>query len=97
MPTELNQTLCRRLIVAHLITTLPRPSVPVLMATTGWPRRTLQDILKGLPSWGIQIAFTEDGVRHNDGYYQILDWGPFQPAWIAAQLPQLCEAVELQL
>jgi len=67
------------------------------MQTTGWPRRTLQDIIKGLPSWGIGLRFEQDGVRHNDGYYRITAWGPFQPDWIARELPQLCQAVELAL
>lgn len=97
MSDELNPTFARRLIVAHLIATLDRPSVPAMMATTGWPRRTLQDIIKALPSWGISIQFIQDGVRNNDGYYQLLQWGPFSPQWIQQQFSALCAAVDLTL
>ncbi|WP_210396323.1 helix-turn-helix domain-containing protein [Motiliproteus sediminis] len=97
MTPDLNPTFCRRLLVAHLIDTLERPSVPTLMTVTGWPRRTLQDIIKALPGWGIEVTFVEDGVRHNDGYYRLSSWGAFRQEWISAQLDRLCKVVELRL
>ncbi len=93
--TNLNPTFARRLILAHLIETLQRPSVPALMDATGWPRRTIQDALKSLPEYGLQIAFVEEGVRHNDGYYRVTDWGPFDARWIAARWPALRQQMQL--
>ncbi len=26
--------------------------------------------------------FVQDGRRHNDGYYQLSDWGPFDSQWV---------------
>ncbi len=49
---------------------------------TGWPRRTIQDVLKALPGIGVELIFIQDGCRHNDGYYQLSDWGPFDIQWI---------------
>ncbi|WP_207061083.1 helix-turn-helix domain-containing protein [Motiliproteus sp. SC1-56] len=80
--TELNPTFCRRLLTAYLIATEDRPSVPSLMRLTGWPRRTLQDIIKALPGMGIELHFQQDGVRNNDGYYRIEQWGPINLQWI---------------
>ena len=102
MPTEspfakLNPTFCRRLIVAHLIDTLDRPSVPALMRVAGWPRGTLHDIIKALASWGINAEFIQDGVRNNDGYYRLSDWGAYNPSWVKQHWPAICSAVDLKL
>lgn len=80
--TNLNPTFARRLLVAQLIHSQPRPCVPELIRLTGWPRRTLQDIIKALPGLGLEVAFVQDGVRNNAGFYQLKDWGPFDPEWI---------------
>ncbi|OEF23987.1 helix-turn-helix domain-containing protein [Vibrio rumoiensis] len=74
---ELSPIFARRLYIALLIEHLERPNVPLLIECTGWPRRTIQDSLKALPLIGICLSFIQDGRRHNDGYYQVENWGPF--------------------
>ncbi len=91
-PCELNPTFCRRLLLSYWIDTLERPNIGTLIEHCGWPRRTLQDIIKALPGLGIEVEFVEDGVRHNDGYYRITSWGPIQRDWIEPHLKQLQQA-----
>lgn len=74
---QLSPVFARRLYIALLIQHSERPNVPKLIESTGWPRRTIQDVLKALPAIGINLSFIQDGRRHNDGYYCIKDWGPF--------------------
>lgn len=79
---KLNSTFARRLLISHLVVTIDRPSVPVLMAETGWPRRTIQDVIKAIPGMGVNIYFKQDGCRNNDGYYVIDHWGAIDPGWL---------------
>ncbi|CAM3748709.1 hypothetical protein VA7868_00627 [Vibrio aerogenes CECT 7868] len=79
---ELSPVFARRLYLAYLVESMERPNVPRLIEKTGWPRRTIQDVLKALPGIGIQLIFVQDGCRHNDGYYRLSDWGPFDSQWI---------------
>ncbi|AUI86696.1 hypothetical protein BS333_10015 [Vibrio azureus] len=79
---ELSPVFARRLYLALLVENLERPNVPKLIETTGWPRRTIQDVLKALPGIGIELTFIQDGRRHNDGYYQLSNWGPFDSQWV---------------
>lgn len=79
---ELSPVFARRLYLAYLVESLDRPNVPALIKKTGWPRRTIQDVLKALPALGIELMFIQDGIRHNDGYYKLSDWGPFDSQWI---------------
>lgn len=90
----LNSVFARRLYLCWLINHNERPNVPKLMALTGWPRRTLQDVLKALPAMGVELSFIQQGVRNNDGYYHITDWGPLDPQWIASHCSQLLQAIE---
>ncbi|SHI25070.1 helix-turn-helix domain-containing protein [Ferrimonas marina] len=90
---DLNPTFCRRALLLLAIEQLDRPSVPALMSHLGWPRRTIQDIIKALPGFGVSIAFIEDGVRHNDGYYQVSDWGGIDRQWAQQNLSQLQQAL----
>ena len=46
---RLNPVFARRLYLALLVESLERPNVPKLMEKTGWPRRTIQDVIKVLP------------------------------------------------
>lgn len=46
---ELSPVFARRLYLALLVENLERPNVPKLIEKTGWPRRTIQDVLKALP------------------------------------------------
>ncbi|MFT5721826.1 MAG: hypothetical protein ACI9W6_002142 [Motiliproteus sp.] len=94
---DLNPTFARRLIVAQLIHSQPRPCVPELMRLTGWPRRTLQDILKALPGLGVEVEFVQDGVRNNAGFYRLKSWGPLDPLWIEQHRHALYRLLELRL
>jgi len=92
----LNPTICRRLLITYLIEQLPKPNNPALEEVTGWPRRTVQDIIaKGLPGHGTQVVFVQEGVRNNDGYYRLESWGSIDRAWVHGNLPSICEALEL--
>lgn len=64
----INPVFARRLYLCWLISHSERPNVPRLMALTGWPRRTLQDVLKALPGMGVELQFVQQGVRNNDGF-----------------------------
>lgn len=90
---ELNPVFARRLYLCWLISQHPRPNVPVLMALTGWPRRTLQDVVKALPGLGVELSFIQQGVRNNDGYYQLSDWGPIDRDWVSARHQQILMAI----
>ena len=93
---ELNPVFARRLYLALLVEQLERPNVPKLMQVTGWPRRTIQDVLKALPGLGIELMFVQDGRRHNDGYYQLSDWGPFDRQWLLEKSAHIAQPFELE-
>ena len=76
----------RRLYVAWLIDSGAATSVPAIMDATGMPRRTAQDTLNALHELDIQCRF--EGANKN-GHYRILDWGPIDPAWLAAHREQI--------
>ncbi len=82
---ELSPVFARRLYLALLVESLERPNVPKLIEKTGWPRRTIQDVIKAMPGIGIELNFVQDGRRHNDGYYQLSAWGPFDSQWVTAR------------
>ncbi len=90
----LNPTFCRRLLLLLAIEELDRPSVPTLIGHLGWPRRTIQDILKALPGLGVQVHFIEDGVRHNDGYYEVRGWGGLNADWARQHKAELKAALD---
>ncbi|WP_193311971.1 helix-turn-helix domain-containing protein [Rouxiella sp. S1S-2] len=90
----LNSVFARRLYLCWLINNNERPNVPKLMALSGWPRRTLQDVLKALPGMGVELVFVQQGVRNNDGYYQLTHWGPLNAQWIDLHHDQLLTAIE---
>lgn len=92
---RLNPVFARRLYLALIVESIERPNVPKLMESTGWPRRTIQDIIKVLPRIGIQIVFVQDGSRHNDGYYRLLDWGPFDSQWIMDKKEDIAASIFL--
>ncbi|MCF2950844.1 helix-turn-helix domain-containing protein [Yersinia pestis subsp. pestis] len=79
---ELNPVFARRLYLSWLISSAEALNVPRLMTLTGWPRRTLQDVLKALPGLGVTLTFVQHGVRNNAGYYQLESWGPLNKRWI---------------
>lgn len=90
----LNSVFARRIYLCWLIYQYERPNVPRLMELTGWPRRTLQDVLKALPGMGIELHFIQQGIRNNDGYYQLADWGPFSVKWVEKHHEALLAAIE---
>ncbi len=94
---KLNPTICRRMLLAFLLETIPRPNNPALEQATGWPRRTIQDLIaKGLPGHGTEVEFVQQGVRHNDGYYVLKNWGSFDREWVLAHLSSICHTLGLE-
>jgi len=79
----------RKLYLAWLISQ-EKHSLSSLQALTGMPRRTLQDSLKSLSDLGIHCVFEQhSGERNNQGHYQLLDWGPIRPEWVAQHAEEL--------
>ncbi|MEW5248314.1 helix-turn-helix domain-containing protein [Microbulbifer sp. 2201CG32-9] len=94
LESQLNPTICRRMLIAYLIELLPKANNPALEEATGWPRRTVQDIIaKGLPGHGARVEFIQEGVRNNDGYYVLRDWGSFDRQWVREHLPAIRRAL----
>ncbi|MCW6624896.1 winged helix-turn-helix domain-containing protein [Yersinia ruckeri] len=91
---ELNPVFARRLYLCWLISVSDKPNVPRLMALTGWPRRTLQDVLKALPGLGVTLSFIQDGVRNNDGFYCLESWGALNKKWVLEQHQAILAAIE---
>jgi len=91
---ELSPVFARRLYLAYLVENTERPNVPKLIEKTGWPRRTVQDVLKALSGIGIELMFIQDGRRHNDGYYKLSDWGPFDSQWILDRRGDIESSIE---
>jgi hypothetical protein len=52
-------------------------------------------VLKALPGIGIELMFVQDGRRHNDGYYQLSDWGPFDSQWVLDRKKQIVASLDL--
>lgn len=90
---NLNSVFARRLYLCWLLDNEQKPNVPKLMEITGWPRRTLQDVLKALPGMGVELDFVQQGVRNNDGYYQLSNWGPLDRQWIELHREYLLDAI----
>jgi hypothetical protein len=72
----------RRLLVAYLTDT-DTNTVPKIMASTGMPRRTVQDTIKALEELDIECDFV--GAT-KDGAYQITSWGAIDKKWIKSHL-----------
>lgn len=92
---ELSPVFARRVYMALLLESLERPNVPKLIEKTGWPRRTIQDVLKALPGIGIELRFVQDGRRHNDGYYQLSSWGAIDSQWVISHRVEIESALGL--
>ncbi|MBY4678510.1 helix-turn-helix domain-containing protein [Marinobacterium arenosum] len=79
----------RKLYLSYLISQQAH-SLTSLQQLTGMPRRTIQDCLKDLGDIGVQCSFIQqEGGRHNAGHYQLDDWGPIRPAWVAQHLTEI--------
>lgn len=91
---ELNPVFARRLLLALLIEEMEHPNVPRLIVATGWPRRTIQDVIKAIAGLGIELTFVQEGRRHNDGYYILSNWGPFKREWLAERKDELLASLE---
>ncbi len=72
---------CRKLYVAFLIED-HQHNLQSLMEVTGMPRRTLQDCIADMADIFIDCHFVQNGVRNNDGYYRLFNWGPISKNWV---------------
>ena len=88
MTTKQRRAYCRKLYLAHLISS-ERHDLRSLESSTGMPRRTLQDTLADLSDIGIGCHFVQDGPKNHHGYYRIDAWGDHDPSWIAGHVGQL--------
>ncbi|PMG26909.1 hypothetical protein BCU94_04860 [Shewanella sp. 10N.286.52.C2] len=68
-----------------------------LQKQTQMPRRTLQDNIAAFTDIGIDVQFVQQGQRHNAGFYQLLDWGPINGAWVNSHFDKITLALELSL
>ena len=91
---ELSSVFARRLYLTLLLEESVRPNVPRLIKMTGWPRRTLQDVIKSLSALGVELVFVQEGSRHNDGYYCLKSWGPLNREWIEAHKEEIWASVK---
>ncbi|MBO1897765.1 helix-turn-helix domain-containing protein [Shewanella sp. BF02_Schw] len=76
----------RRLLVAYLIEQ-DINSVPKIMAATGFPRRTIQEIIVSLSDMDIIVEFV--GARKN-GHYVIHDWAGINRNWVSENMDMIC-------
>lgn len=94
--TKAQKAFFRKIYLAYLIDS-EQHSARSLMTLTGMPRRTIQDTLADLSDIGIEAQFVQrEGGRHNDGYYQLDDWGPIRRSWIERQLSQIEQSLALK-
>ncbi|CNI90112.1 MULTISPECIES: helix-turn-helix domain-containing protein [Yersinia] len=92
---ELNPVFARRLYLCWLISRGDDSlNVPRLMELTGWPRRTIQDVLKALPGLGVTLTFVQQGARNNAGFYQLEGWGPLNKRWVYDNHNLILAAIE---
>jgi hypothetical protein len=50
--------------------------------------------LKALPGLGVELQFVQQGVRNNDGFYQLANWGPLNKSWVNQHHQCLLAAIE---
>ncbi|PVZ63406.1 helix-turn-helix domain-containing protein [Pelagibaculum spongiae] len=90
-PSKTKTSYYRRLLVAHLIDTgINTP--PLILETTGMPRRTLQDTIKALAE--LDIECTDAGGTINRSY-SITSWGAINKGWIKNNLQKIKDVLEL--
>ena len=41
----------------------------------------------------IELMFIQDGRRHNDGYYRLSDWGPYDPEWVCSREDEIASTL----
>lgn len=85
-PSKTQTSFLRRLLVAFLIDT-GKNSVPLIMETTGMPRRTAQDTIKALNELEINVE------QFNRGEYRINSWGAVNRNWIKNNFLHVCSVL----
>ncbi|WP_447061178.1 helix-turn-helix domain-containing protein [Vibrio alginolyticus] len=85
-PSKTQTSFLRRLMVAYLIDT-GKNTVPLIIETTGMPRRTAQDTIKALNELEIEIE------QYNRGCYRILSWGAVDKNWIKNNFQHVCSVL----
>lgn len=85
-PSKTQTSFLRRLLVAFLIDT-GKNSVPLIMQTTGMPRRTAQDTIKALNELEINVE------QFNRGEYRINSWGAVNRNWIKNNFLHVCSVL----
>jgi hypothetical protein len=85
-------TFYRRLYVAYLID-MGIDTTPLLMDKTGMPKRTVQDVISSLAEMDIKCEF--QGAKKN-GFYVITDWAAIKKEWIAKNLINIVDVLDMQ-
>jgi hypothetical protein len=77
---------CKILVLVEFVTvhlkSAPQHNLQSLIEATGMPRRTLQDCIADMSDIFVDCHFVQNGVRNNDGYYQLSNWGPISKYWV---------------
>ena len=82
----------RRLLVAYLINT-GENSFSALMSKTGWHRRTLQQVIKTLPDYGLVVT-VEGNIKTRT--YAINQWGAINKQWIGENLAHVNQILNIK-
>ena len=83
-------TFFRRLYIAYLISSGIN-TVPAIMAKTGMPRRTAQEVVLSLSDLGIKCEF--QGANKTGGYV-ITDWAAIRKEWIDQNLQHIVDVLK---
>ncbi|WP_063664278.1 helix-turn-helix domain-containing protein [Aliivibrio fischeri] len=90
-PNRTQFSLCRRLLIAYLISQGVN-TTPKIQKSTGMPHRTIQDTIKSLSQIWIIVEFQGPTIT---GKYVLKDWGPISKSWIKLNLKLICDTLEL--
>lgn len=91
--SNIKKTFYRRLLVAHLIDTGTN-TVPMIITSTGMPKRTIQDTIMALGEIDIDCVFS--GATKN-GHYSIKNWGAINRDYIKTNLSIILNALDIDV
>lgn len=91
LPSKSKIAFYRRLYVTYLIDNQVN-TIPLIMAKTGMPRRTVQDTINSLSEMDIQCEF--QGATKN-GFYVISDWAAIKKSWTINNLQYIIDVLEM--
>lgn len=93
IPSRTRTAFYRRLLVAYLIDNGSN-TVPMLMESTGMPKRTIQDTITALSELDIECVFS--GATKN-GHYSIYGWGAINKKYVKDNLSAIANMCNVSL